>query len=563
MNNITEENRALFLNCVQHYHETYDEESHMVRQKFVPKGYHTHYQGETVHPTFDSMVYALALLDTGIEENYSRANNIIDRILSLQDTNPDNDTFGIWSWYLEEPLEKMAPPDWNWADFLGKVFLQIASDYPAILGTQRLKEVQQCISRCCRSILKRDVTINYTNIAVMDSVVAIFAGELLENTEFLQYGKEKIQRIWRHISTVGLNEYNSPTYTLIVLRDIAIALQYIKDKDAKENFRQLFDFCWKCVAEHFFYPAFEWAGPHGRAYEPLMTSDIKTYIKYAVGIPITEAALELFRTNLKCPSEYLHYFQQAQERCVKFDFKKENRSAPTRSGYCYMNDKFSLGTFFCNVMWNQNDNFIAHWGTEEKPFYLRLRFLHNDYDFCGVKCNAMQDMGKVLTVLNFAYDGGDTHPSLDKIENAVVRARDLRLRFEVGGDVEGIQQICPWENGIASFASGGLHFTMKNVATVMGDWQIRTEFHKEAGHLFFDIILYSGEEREIHLLEFERAFSILAFSIQEAVKPELEFAVQWKETNQLLHAEWSNLTVDTLARPAALDEIWENTAGYR
>lgn len=563
MNNITDENRALFLNCVQTYHKMYEEDYHMVRQKYVPKGYHTHYNGDTVHPTFESTVYALALLDTETEAYYDRANNIIDQILSLQNTDPDSDTFGIWSWYFEEPLEKMDPPDWNWADFLGKIFLQIASDYPEILGAQRLNEVRQCIYRCCRSIIRRNAAINYTNIAVMDSVVTIFAGELLENAEFLQYGREKIQRVWQHISTEGLNEYNSPTYTLIVLKDISIALQYIKDTDAKENLQQLSDFCWKCVAEHFFYPAFEWSGPHGRAYAPLMTKDIKTYIKYAVGLPITEATIELFRINLKCPPGYLCYFQQAREKCVEFDFKKENRSAPTRSGYCYMNDKFSLGTFFCNIMWNQNGNLIAHWGSEEKPFYLRLRCLHNDYDFCGVKCNAMQDTNRVLTVLNFAYDCGDTHPSLDKIENAVIHTRDLRLRFEVGGNLEGIQQIHSWQNGMLSFVSGGLCFKIKNVATVMDDWQIRTEFHKDEKHLFFDIVLYSGEEREINLLGFSRAFSILTLAIEEAGKPENESLIQWHETNQSIHAEWANLVVDTLSCPSTLDEIWEHTTGHR
>lgn len=563
MNHITDENRAMFLRCLQRYHEMYDEKEFMLRQEYTPKGYHTHYQGKTVHPTCDSMVYALALLDTESEEYYSRANDIIDRILSLQDINPNNDTFGIWSWYLEEPLSEMAPPDWNWADFLGKVFLQIAADYPSVLGVERLEAVFRCIERCCRSIIRRDVRITYTNIAVMDAVVTIFAGELLKNSEFLQYGREKIRRIWQDISTVGLNEYNSPTYTLIVLRDISIALQYIRDESARENFHRLFHFCWQCVADHFFYPAFEWAGPHGRAYTPLITEEIKSYLKYAVGLPVSEAAIELFRVNLKCPAVYLQQFRQAQEKCVEYDFKKENISAQTRSCYCYMNHKFSLGTFFCNVMWNQNDNLIAHWGSEDKPCYLRLRCLHNNYDFCGVKCNAMQDKNRVLAVLNFAYDGGDTHPSLDKIEDGVIRASDLRLRFEVGGALEKIEQIQPWKNETASFISEGLSFKMKNVATILDDWNITTEFRKEEGRLFFDIVLYSGEEREIYLSELNSAFSILAFSIENIPYTETEPLIQWNESNRMICAEWANLVVNTISCPASLEEIWDKTDGSR
>ena len=49
----------------------------------------------------------------------ARAVAIVDQLLSLQDVDPFSRTYGIWSWYLEEPLSEMAPPDWNWADFCG------------------------------------------------------------------------------------------------------------------------------------------------------------------------------------------------------------------------------------------------------------------------------------------------------------------------------------------------------------------------------------------------------------------------------------------------------------
>jgi hypothetical protein len=44
-----------------------------------------------------------------------------------------------------------------------------------------------------------------------------------------------------------------------------------------------------------------------------------------------------------------------------------------------------------------------------------------------------QHEGRVVGVVNLVTDGGDTHISLDKVKQARIRARDLRLRFEVGG----------------------------------------------------------------------------------------------------------------------------------
>ncbi len=97
----------------------YDPAEKVLRRPFSSPGYHTTLKGGTVHPTRGSFCYALALLDGGRDEDRRRAEEILVRVTALQDQDPKSRTYGIWSWFLAEPLQKMSPPDWNRADFCG------------------------------------------------------------------------------------------------------------------------------------------------------------------------------------------------------------------------------------------------------------------------------------------------------------------------------------------------------------------------------------------------------------------------------------------------------------
>ena len=66
-----------------------------------------------MHSTREAFTYANALLLTGEEADLRRAEEVLLHVLGLQDQDPANATFGIWSWYMEEPLEqydKMLSP---------------------------------------------------------------------------------------------------------------------------------------------------------------------------------------------------------------------------------------------------------------------------------------------------------------------------------------------------------------------------------------------------------------------------------------------------------------------
>jgi hypothetical protein len=73
--------------------------------------YHSKRIGMENHPTRAAANYTVELLETGIKKNQDRAFKVIDSLLAAQDVNPENETYGIWPNYFEEPLEKMNRPD--------------------------------------------------------------------------------------------------------------------------------------------------------------------------------------------------------------------------------------------------------------------------------------------------------------------------------------------------------------------------------------------------------------------------------------------------------------------
>ena len=59
------------------------------------------------------------------EEYYDQAIKALHRVCDVQDTREDSRTFGVWPYYLEEDLDSMIAPDYNWANFVGRDLLAV------------------------------------------------------------------------------------------------------------------------------------------------------------------------------------------------------------------------------------------------------------------------------------------------------------------------------------------------------------------------------------------------------------------------------------------------------
>jgi len=496
-------------------HAQWDPVVQLPKRPFSSPGYHTTLKGGFVHSTRDAFTYAVGLLDTGKPEHLERACAILRRAIALQDANPASKTFGIWSWFLEEPLEKMSPPDFNWADFNGVSLLQVARDHRARLPADLATAVETAILRACAAIKKRNVGPGYTNIAIMGSYVTLYAGELLGNDEFLTYGLERLTRFHAYTRENGtFEEYNSPTYTIIALLELSRLKAHVRTPAAQPLIGDLVRHAWEEIAKHFHAPTRQWAGPHSRAYRSLNSESTLALIQRAtagrVAFGLDAPDRDELRLPVHCPPDLEPLFASlTTPRTVTETFIK--RSATV--GTTYLHPQFALGSINRGDMWNQRRPLLAHFGTAATPGYLQLRFLKNDYDFSSAIFRSAQREDLVVGAVNLITNGGDTHISLDKVKAAKIRARDLRLRFELGGPAAKNAALTLTSPTTATLSCGDLTFHLTLARARLGALAGKLTTGQTADLRYLDVEFYHGDDREFDLAALGEAITAFALSV--------------------------------------------------
>ena len=136
----------------------YSEEWHMITEKASSPGYHTRIPaGIPAHRTVAAINYAWAIFASGEEKYFARGEEVIRAVLKLQVTDPYDKAFGVWPWFAEEPVEKMAPPDWNWAGFIGAPICHILLDYSSCISEELKTEMTIALERAAWCIFRRNM----------------------------------------------------------------------------------------------------------------------------------------------------------------------------------------------------------------------------------------------------------------------------------------------------------------------------------------------------------------------------------------------------------------------
>ncbi len=502
----------------------YDPAEQMIRRPFSTPGYHTELQGGFVHPTRESLLYALALLDSGQPEREARAVEILRRVVALQDVDPTSRTYGIWSWYLEEPLAKMAQPDFNWADFNGATLLQVSRDHRDRLPPDLARAVDAAILHACARIKKRNVAPGYTNIAAMGAYVTLIAGEHLGVPEYADYGKARLARLHAHWrDNGGFEEYNSPTYTLVTLQELSRLHAQVRDSEAKAMSAVLVRAGWEELVHHFHAPTRQWAGPHSRAYHSLLPGRTLDVLERAAGGAVDlgrdTPEIDDVRQHLRCPPDLIPYLGSlATPRTVRSRFIARSDTI----GTTYLHPDFALGSINYGDLWNQRRALLVHFGNAASPGYLQLRFLKNGYDFASAFLHSAQEEGRLVGAVTIVTDGGDTHISLKKVQNATIQASDLRMRFELGGPAAQTVMLTPSEHAGGTRVSGRLGAVALElqIAAARFDGRPATvEIGGDATRRWCDVVLYAGPERTIDLRAVQDA--LVAFGLALGSTPEI------------------------------------------
>lgn len=440
----------------------YDAEVGMPRSTMRSPGYHTTLaEGTTVHETRRSLEYALQLLDDGRADRLARAHRVIDRVIELQQTDPCQPTYGIWPWFLEEPLERMSPPDWNWADFCGARLILALTRHGARIEGGTVARMREAIGHAAWSIFRRNVQPHYTNIAIMGGWVTAAAGELLGEDRLRDYGRRRLERFVEHTRRHGgFNEYNSPTYTLVALHETEACLEVVRCPSIRQMAEDIRRVAWETIADHFHPGTRQWAGPHSRAYHDLLGPKALADLAVRVGDPPgpadgsgrpDQAPVEGIVRPLPCPADLRERFVRLPEPEVFLHRRFEDRGGGERDriGSTWMNDSACLGSINHDCMWTQRRPLLAYWGCDSgnpsdpgpRVAVLRLRFLKDGRDFASAGIACRQDRRRAEGEVTLTPGLGDYHVSLDHPVDGLFHGKDYRLRFELHGPGAGVERL--------------------------------------------------------------------------------------------------------------------------
>lgn len=538
----------------------YDADLSLLGTRWKGPGYHSLVPaGEWVHPTRDSLEYALALLIEGSPANVEQAQAIIWRTLSLQDTDPTSPTYGIWSWLYEEPLEAMAPPDWNWADFLGALLCHIWIEHRDRISDKLADDVRVGLRHAAWSIFRRNVQPDYTNIAVMGAAVTGIVGDALDEPHLLFYARQRLNNVLSFVrSNGGLTEYNSPTYTPVALFEIERILQLSQDDPLCETAEALRQIVWETIATHYHPGTAQWAGPHSRTYADYINGFVAAQIAQRTGVPIplhprADQSVSHFSAvdSIPCPVEWVPHFDRLPQETVfaRTSFTRaqtvRNRQYRDVVGTTWMVVDATLASINYDSLWTQRRPLLAYWRTADDPaVVLRARFLRDGQDFASAGIMNAQDHSRLLSMFSFVADMGDFHISLDKPSDGLFHAQDLRVRYELTGTGVSGQQL---DDATYELRAGDWRAVIHTAPAQYDGQPVRWRLDQSDGQVTLDAILYSGDTLPLMLSDratFKLAVGLELLPLDRPIYPESpilkttadQVQALWVGTGLQLHA---------------------------
>ncbi|MBN9658805.1 MAG: hypothetical protein J0H49_11550 [Acidobacteria bacterium] len=549
--------RELVRKSVQIADEKFDPEHKMISVILGPEyRYHTKMRECRAHPTRDSLAYALFLLEEGSKERVERAKEILDRVLNLQVVDPESKWYGIWGWYMEEPPDKMAPADWNWADFNGSLLLVIEFRNGGKLGAELRGRVRESIRHAAHSVKRRNVSMSYTNIAMKGTFVTQAAAELLGDEELRVYAKDRMVRLCQAIDETGsFAEYNSPTYALVSLTALTRIRMFVKDAEAKRRADLLERRLWLHMAAHWDAARKQFAGPMSRCYRndigypAWLEKALSGRLKLVTPQNRTDDG-DTGIHDYRCPADLVVRFLKAEPGRAH---RELFQASPQTAGTTYFSKDFSLGTVNRGDFWVQRRPLIGFFGDDSRPARtVQLRVVKDGYDFSSALFYSTQRGPRVLGMINFRNPGGDKHISLDPIKNGEFDCGRLFVEFDIEGlDAFSVEQI---ENAVFVKSKGlQLRFRVLDARWGARRPELKVSKTTQSVTVTLDLKPADGPKR-VRWSEVSTAYAAFALELADGDGTFPDSAPVSKLEDSVLRAEWGELKLAASTRVQTVEQ---------
>ncbi|MCE0497766.1 MAG: hypothetical protein LV481_07460 [Methylacidiphilales bacterium] len=328
------------------------------------------------HATRESAYYAYGLLMTGDPADQARAQAILKRIVTLQDTTQGSPTCGAYNWNAED-----KPGDLNSAVFVGLTLANIIDldrKRPCLDSDVR-SAVENSARLAVAEVMTRNVEPGYTNIALLSTAFVAAAQKLWQIPGAGDWAQAKLDAVVALTGDGELSEYLSPTYNGVAFQGAYLARKYSISDAFGAKVDALIGHMWKQVALAYHAPTYQLGGPYLRAYGDNMLdycAALKYFLYFALdgAYPIPDAQFDHdwdmggLTTIADLPVTVRPEFKQPPVPWRQWDANGEDTTThPTRHLSQYQQGNFTLGTVAMQDEWKQKRNLVAFWRNDGPP----------------------------------------------------------------------------------------------------------------------------------------------------------------------------------------------------
>lgn len=476
------------------------------------------------HNILSSIHYANCLLQQ--KKRYTKKiDDIIKKVLALQQNNPLQDYYGLWPIYLEEPIFEMPNPDFNIASFIQNSLLSIYKNFYDILPKDILYSIE---SACCAAstfIVNRNCALNTSHIVVLECYCCVLSGELFSHPEFVNYGMQKFESFMHFVLSHGdFMDFNSPTYSYQMAGSLGSILKNIHNSKVLENAEVLNKLLWSSISKHYHHSTGQMAGPYSRSTSDFLDDENKKLIAEATNnktsyvsenINLSDSLLNI-STSI-CPpkfypffsgEKYIEYSQRLISNGTVYPYYTYPLVATT-----YMRPKYAFGTFNRMELWEEYKPFIAHFGTQSHPYSIKVTCNVNGSSFSSSHLFCLQVKNSALGHVCFSTNRGLYHISDKQYTDGKIKTSDLRIRYQITGPIENLK-FKQNDNKLYTFYDD-ICFIFSYDYYKTDTLKPYIEFTRNKGHSYFDFVLYCGKEKKLNLSDLEHMVCQFSFHISE------------------------------------------------
>ena len=224
------------------------------------------------HLVRESAWYALGLLMRDGEGDTARAIRALEAILPNHFDEPGKVYHGTFSRAPEEPHPPEPAIQWrhydpNWREFIITTLAIILGEYESRLPRPLVARLDVAIRKAVEGAQARGLSASYSNIALMNAQMLVWAGDRLGEHAWVAAGEamgREVYRLFRQHEAFG--EYNSPTYYGVDIYALRLWQAYCPSSELQALGREMESALWRDIALFYHAGLRNVAGPYDRSY---------------------------------------------------------------------------------------------------------------------------------------------------------------------------------------------------------------------------------------------------------------------------------------------------------